>query len=69
MGEPLLGACRKQQPNLSQMLSSAGPIQSVSYSGRHNVYDVFSVTYGTGSVTWWAVFSADGKLVAFTPGS
>ena len=67
MAQPVLAACRSQQPSLSQQLSSAGAIRSVSHIGRNGYNEVFNVTYDNSVATWWAIFNTDGKLITFLP--
>jgi len=67
MAERLLTACREQVSSLGPQLRAAGPIASVTYTGRQGQYEAYAVNYSSQRVMWLAVFDSTNKLLAFLP--
>jgi hypothetical protein len=67
MAERLLIACRQQVAWLGPQLLAAGPIVSVTYTGRHGQYEAYAVNHSNQRVIWLATFDSTNKLFAFLP--
>ncbi len=67
MAERLLTACREQVSSLGPQLRAAGPIASVTYTGRQGQYEAYAVNHSSQRVVWLAVFDSTNKLLAFLP--